>query len=306
MTITSLNISDMHIEQVTDNHDLYPNGEKAASPVWEKRSSYSLIGILDEVFSKIEDKSVVLEDLEVNPEAYRVEEGSVVVIDCPDGRLNKVDFQKIFHQLKGKPIQIVRIPGSTIGFTGAQMGAIAQGYKANGAPDVYATSHQDCGAAKAEAEAKGIEDSELYAQQVVEDLEKTSGIKYLGYITADDEPELLKRHSELALLVDMTGRRNQIPDGQLPEESFVLTASVYKNAELLESHIKILTGIALGHHGVGVAHDGSEGFSKEHPFYVFVSADNDGDLRKTISEAEASIKDLPDAVRIAGFIVPKE
>lgn len=309
MTTTNTQINNMIAEIAPNTPDLYRVSEEIESNPWEKRAAYPLVRVLDRLFSETEDKSIVLEDLGVNPEAYRIEQDAVAVLECPDERLRRAKMSMIFNQLQGKHIRLVRIPGSRLGFSTDGMREMVDRLKEQGAAKVYATSHQNCGAAALEVKNHpdwGDDDADGFAEEVVKKLErKGCGLEYLGFITADDVPALMHPHDGLCLLVDGTGERNQLSDGQLPDEQFVLTRTVYPDPEILVNHIKILTSIPLGRHGIGQAHDGHEGFSRQNPFYIFVSARNEEDLKKYVAETEEAITSLPDVVRIVGFVVPK-
>lgn len=273
---------------------------------WKARSSYPLLETLDKEFAlpANRDGRPITIDIQVNPNAYAVADEAAAVLVCSDERLNEVDWRALFPRLSGS-IRLVRVPGARIGFSDEEMKAMAGLLKKAGAPLVYATSHEDCGAARAEADARGIADHERYAQEAVKTLQEDCGIEYLGYVPAAIAPALSRPHPGLCLMVDGTGRRNELYDGQLPREAFVVTATVYDRADVLKAHIKTLVSIALGHHGYGLAEDHSTvGFSSEHPFYVFVAADQERDLVKYFSVAEEAIGGLPDAVRIVGFIAP--
>ena len=149
-------------------------------------------------------------------------------------------------------------------------------------------------------------DADTHAKEIVAH-QSDFGIENWGFIDGDMAPVLRLPHPGACLLIDGTGRSNNKADGVLPNEQFVLNRKVYSDSELAKTHIAVLAGIPLGEHGIGVeSADQDFGFSAENPFYIFVCADNDDDLRKYISEVEEAIQTLPkNLIKIAGFLAPR-
>ncbi len=296
--------NDTMIEVKTGSH----TGSEHDLPVkeWQKRESYPLLRELDQWFNEPEhrDDVSVQREIAVNPESYQVDKTAEVVVACSDERLSPISYRMLFG-LEREP-RLVRIPGTAVGWTIGEYDQMVASLKEEGAPKIYVTSHGDCGAAKLVSPI-GVDPDE-YAKHIVKNLiEQGVDVEDLGHIDRDAAPTLRRIHPGLCLLIDATGQRNQESDGQLPDEQFVLTAKVYENRELLKDHIKTLAGIPLGGHGIGRVGDTRRiGFSAEHPFYLFVAANDQHDLDKNMQEAEEAIEGMPEGVmRVVGFIVPK-
>lgn len=110
----------------------------------------------------------------------------------------------------------------------------------------------------------------------------------------------------VCLLVDGTGFRNDLPDNVLPSKIIVLNRKIYTNIENLGSDIKTLISIFLSKKGIGKkSKDQDFGFSKQNPFYIFVSSYNDDELRQYMDEASKVAENYDSLIKVVGFLVPK-
>lgn len=249
---------------------------------WSKRLTSPVLIALDNNFQKVLSGDFVER---MNPEAYRIPKEAVALLLCSDERLNNLNLEKMFEkEREGKPIFPVRLPGAVVD---QDVDELKEKFKDYDFYKLAAASHADCGAAG----------TDQHAKDLVSNLEE---IEDWGFIDKEDDPELNGIHSAGCLLFDGTGKRNYLSDGVLPEECFMLNRAVYSDPELAKSHIDILTKIALGDHGLGSL------FSKEHPFYIFVSALDNGNLIKYMDEAEEAVKSFPEGlVKVVGFQAPR-
>jgi len=110
-----------------------------------------------------------------------------------------------------------------------------------------------------------------------------------------------------SFLVDGTGYRNNIADNVLPSDELVISRKKYDNLESFYSKLKSVIEISFSDKGIGKrTKDQDFGFSKDHPFYIFVCAYNDNELRQYMDEVLANLKDFPEnLVKVVGFLVPK-
>lgn len=268
--------------------------EKLAA--WSIRLSSPVLNYLDRLLS---EKELILSGEftgRINPEAYRISKDAVALLLCSDERLNNLNLEKMFSDQRGeKPVFPVRLPGAVVG---QDIEKLKEKLGAYDFPKLAAASHADCGAAGLDLKKKGLSvDTDQHAKDLVSNLE---GIEDWGFIGKEDAPELKGIHPASCLLIDGTGRRNYLSDNVLPNECFMLNRVLYSDDELATSHIGVLTKIALGEHGLGSL------FSREHPFYIFVSALDDESLRRYMDEAEGVAKILPEnLVRVVGFIAPR-
>lgn len=273
------------------NQTDYNKEEKLAA--WSRRLTYPVINALDKDFKNILSGEFAGR---INPEAYCISTESVALLLCSDERLNNLNLEKLFeNKREDKSIFPVRLPGAVVGQDIEKLREKLEEYNFY---KLAVASHVDCGAAGLDLLGKGLSvDTDQHAQDLVSDL---PGIENWGFIDKKEDPELAGMHTASCFLYDGTGKRNYIPDGVLPAECFILNRAVYSDSELAKSHLKILIKIALGHHGLGSF------FSKDHPFYIFVSAINDERLRKYMDEAEEVVKTLPENnVKVVGFIAPR-
>lgn len=106
------------------------------------------------------------------------------------------------------------------------------------------------------------------------------------------------------LLIDGTGYRNDLSDNVLPSNIIILNR---KTDSDLSSSIKTIITTLFGNKGIGKrSKDQDFGFSKDNPFYIFVCAFNDEELRQYMNEVSETIKDFQDSlIKIVGFLVPK-
>lgn len=271
----------------TDHH----NQEQLAA--WSRRLTYPVLNALDKDFKGILSGEFAGR---INPDAYRIPDKAIALLLCSDERLNNLNLDKIFeNKREDKSIFPVRLPGAV---AGQDIEKLKEKLRDFDFSKLAVASHADCGAAGLDLLGKGLSvDTDQYAQDLVSDL---PGIENWGFIDREENPELAGMHTASCFLYDGTGKRNYIPDGVLPSECFILNRAVYSDVELAKQHMEILIKIALEKHGLGSF------FSKEHPFYIFVSAINDEDLRKYMNEAEEVVKILPrDLVKVVGFIAPR-
>ncbi|MFA5933305.1 MAG: hypothetical protein WCV81_03540 [Microgenomates group bacterium] len=145
-------------------------------------------------------------------------------------------------------------------------------------------------------------------------------IRYLGEIDSQTLPKLLENLHDtgkieasshfspaVCILVDGTGHRNDTPESVLPVDQFVVNRKKYDNSEDFASNIKMLMEIVMGNKGIGKrTKDQDFGFSKDHPFYIFVSAFADEDLRQYMDEVLKIVSETKnDLVKVVGFLAPK-
>lgn len=267
------------------NHKIVDHHDRKKLEFWSKRLTYPVLNYLDKQLSA--EELILSGEFtgRMNPESYRIPNGAVALLLCSDERLNNLNLEKIFEgQREKKPIFPVRLPGAVVGQDFEKLREKLSDY------DFYklaAASHADCGTAG----------TDQHAQDLVADL---PGIENWGFIDKDQDSELKGIHPASCLLFDGTGRRNYLSDGVLPDECFILNRAVYDDSELAKLHTGILTKIALGNHGLDCL------FSKEHPFYIFVSALNNGSLIKYMDEAEETAESFPEnLVKVVGFIAPR-
>lgn len=111
----------------------------------------------------------------------------------------------------------------------------------------------------------------------------------------------------ICLLIDGTGHRNNLLDNVFPPEEFILNRKKYSDIDLMLSHIKALINIPLGKNGIGVKNQNQDfGFSEINPFYIFVCAYNDSELRQYMDESLKITKDFPEnLLKVVGFLAPK-
>lgn len=258
------------------------NQEQLAA--WSRRLTYPVINALDKDFNGILSGEFAGR---MNPDSYRIPKNAIALLLCSDERLNNLNLEKMFEdQREKKPIFPVRLPGAVVGQDIEKLRERLEEYNFY---KLAAASHADCGAAG----------TDQHAKDLVSDLED-KGIENWGFIDQEKDPELKGIHTASCLLFDGTGRRNYLSDGVLPDECFILNRAVYSDPELAKLHAGILIKIALSNHGLG------ELFSKENPFYIFISALDYVSLGKYTNEAENIAKNFPEnLVKVVGFIVPR-
>ncbi len=271
------------------------HAKKEKLAAWSKRLSSPVLNDLD----RYSEKKLILSGEfigRINPDAYRIPKDAIALLLCSDERLNNLNLGKMFGGFsEEKSIFPIRLPGAVVG---QDIGQLKEKLKEYNFPKLAAASHADCGAVKLDLIEKGLSvDIDQHAKDLASNLED---IENWGFVGIEDIPQLKGIHPACCLLVDGTGRRNYLSDDVLPNECFMLNRAVYTDNKLAASHIGVLTNIALGDHGLGSL------FTREHPFYLFVSALDDESLRRYMDEAEGITKSLPgDLVRVVGFIAPR-
>lgn len=146
----------------------------------------------------------------------------------------------------------------------------------------------------------------------LEDDKTVPQIRFLNHPEADltklvDKIENTDQfYPAVCLLVDGTGKRNDLPDNILPVEQFVINRSVYGEINEFISHLKALVKIPFTTKGIGmVGKDQDFGFSEVNPFYIFVCAFNDEDLRKFMDEILKTDFYQKHLLKVVGFLAPK-
>lgn len=242
---------------------------------WEKARQNEIIKCLD----YHDDFQRVMESLPGFNESFR----DLDTIDCSDGRV-----------LSGRKIGIA---GSGILLPEEDRKNFIEQCK--GKTKVL-TTHDDCGAAAEKF--KSLKPEEIPAGVKTAD---EYGI-YCGAKTAEElgaKHEHLGRdemaneyHNETALVIDQTGKFDSTNLDGFPNHFVCTGAGLGLSAEYMKTEVKILTGIALGHHGFG------EKFNSENPFHIIVSANDDTQLKVWEEIAKVAVKEFGDRVKIDGFV----
>lgn len=269
---------------------------------WNKRLAHFVLIALDKINPCLLSGEFISR---MNPENYYIPENAIAILLCSDERLNNVDLTSLFKdKIHDDPIFPIRIPGSVVG---QDLPKLVNSLYELGFSKIVATAHADCGAANYDLKLKEINiDTNQHAKDLIAGLEEF-GIENWGFIDIKECPSLYHSHLGVCLLIDGTGHRNDLPDSVLPKDQFVLNRKVYDDPQLVISHIKLLTSIPLGSHGIGIKDENQNfGFSLEHPFYIFVCAYNDEELRQYMDEATEAIETFPrNTVKVTGFLAPK-
>jgi hypothetical protein len=166
------------------------------------------------------------------------------------------------------------------------------------------TTHDDCGAAalkfnslKAEEIPAGVKTADEYGTYCGQKMAEDLGAKH-EYLNRDEMAN--EYHNETALVIDQTGKFDSTSLDGFPDHFVCTGAGLGFSAEYMKTEVKILTGIALGHHGFG------EKFNPENPFHIIVSATDDTQLKVWEEIAKVAVKEFGDRVKVDGFIAPEK
>lgn len=216
---------------------------------------------------------------------------SLDTMGCSDGRVaagNKMGF--------GGPL--VLVPEAEVNkFIEANRGKVKT-----------VTAHADCGAAalafkslRPEDIPEGVNSSDEYGAYKAKKLADALGAEY-AYI---DRHEMLEEyHNEVAIVLDQTGRFNSTNLKGFPAHFVSSGAGFGLDAEYMKAEMKILAGIAFGHHGFGDRFDVTE--DNANPFYILVSANNQEELDKWVKVADDTAAEFDGKIKVRGFIAPQE
>jgi hypothetical protein len=95
---------------------------------------------------------------------------------------------------------------------------------------------------------------------------------------------------------DGTGKFNPSAVKEMPAGFMCSSPKLGLSDEYCQKELAILCGIALGVHGFG------ERFSRENPFYIIVSAENEEQLKMLEEVAEKAVKEFKGRVVVKGFV----
>lgn len=258
------------IEKHDHHHELF-------DAAWEKSSENFLIKGLKEG-KKIED---LLNDMPGFKEAFS--ENSL--LDNPDCCFECSDGRVVSSGVK------VAIAGEGILLNESDRKILESVLKDKNIP---ITGHEGCGAA---GMAHPGPDSDKYGYAGAEKLASETGNKYQEVHHENFRSPV---HDERSLVIEGTLRFNPAAWNEFPAQFIASSAALGLSDSYIATEAKALTGIALGDHGLG------ERFTKENPFYVIISAQNQEQLDKLMEICKPALEDFGDRVEITGFIAPEK
>lgn len=158
--------------------------------------------------------------------------------------------------------------------------------------NITITGHEGCGAA---GMAHPGQDSDKYGYEGAENLARLTNNRY-----QEVHHELFRSsiHDERSLIIEGTLRFNPAGWKEFPAQFIASSAALGLSDEYIGVEAKALTGIALGDHGLG------ERFDAENPFYLIISANDQGQLDHLTEICESAVKDFGNRVKVTGFIAP--
>lgn len=167
------------------------------------------------------------------------------------------------------------------------------------------TAHADCGAAAMkfselrdsfpEQIPAGIENSDDYGVHCAQKFAEELGAEYEFL---DRQEMASEHHNERAIVLDQSASFDSTNlKGMLPH--FVSTgAGLGFSPEYMKAELETLSGIALGDHGF------SSRFDANHPFYIFVAANDYAGLSEWGNLAREATQKFGDRVQVKGFVRP--
>lgn len=156
------------------------------------------------------------------------------------------------------------------------------------------SGHDNCGAAGL---AFPGADSDHYGYENAKILAEATGVTYKE---VHEKDFIYPVHNERSLVLESTGRFDCANWKEFPPHFISSAPALGLPDSYIKKEVSVLTGIALGGHGLG------ERFSAENPFYIIVSANNQDNLNQLVNLVGEAVKEFGDRVKIDGFIAPEK